>query len=100
MKKEYLSLLGKTCKPIISNRIHYDANNYDSIGLLPYKHGKERIEYGRACVSEAKKEQRKENREQDWTVWAIYADGTFKLLSDMGYEQDCVRRYEFRIINK
>lgn len=95
-KKQYLQLLGKTCLPIVK-RSHYGAANYDKEGMLPYAKGEERINLARRIVDRATKEQREINKSQQWTVWAVKADGTFTLLSDYGYEQDNVSRSDFRI---
>jgi hypothetical protein len=97
-KKEYLKLLGKQVMPIVK-RSKYGAANYDRIGNLNYLTGEDRIKYANRVVDEAINEQRGINRTQEWTVWAIKADGTFTLLSDYGYEQDNVNRSDFRLLN-
>lgn len=98
MKKEYLNLLGAKVMPLVK-RCQYDANNWDRVGNLNYLSGEKRLQYGRRVVDEATKEQRKINKEQDWGVWAIHADGTFTLRSDYGYEQAGVKRNDFRVID-
>jgi hypothetical protein len=98
-KKKHTALLGERVLPLVK-RSQYGAANCDTVGLLPYKKGDERIRYAKSVVDERCKEQRKENKEQEWLVWAVKADGTFDLLSDMGYEQCNVSRNEFRLIKK
>lgn len=96
-KKSYLQLLGKQVLPLVK-RSQYGAANYDRVGNLPYMQGEARIKYARRVVDDATAEQRKINKEQIWTVWAVKADGTFELLSDYGYSQDNVSRSDFRLI--
>lgn len=97
MKKKYLKLLGAKILPIV-RRSMYGAANWDRIGNLNYLTGETRRKYAKQVVDDATKEQRKINKEQDWEVWSIHADGTFTLRSDYGYEQANVSRSEFRLI--
>jgi hypothetical protein len=97
MKKKYLTLLGAKVLPIVK-RSQYGANECDRAGNLNFLTGEAKLQYGRRVVDEATKEQRKENKEQDWCVFSIHADGKFTLLSDMGYEQINVSRSDFRLI--
>ncbi len=96
MKTKYLKLLGKKVFPIVK-RSQYDASNWDRTGNLNYLSGDERNRYATRVVDRATNEQRKINREQDWEVWSIHADGTFTLRSDYGYEQGNVSRSDFRL---
>ena len=85
--------------PIVK-RSMYGAADWDTHGNLNYLSGEKRREYARGVVDEVVKESRKRNKEQDWQVWSIHADGTFTLLSDMGYQQENVSRSDFRVITK
>jgi hypothetical protein len=98
MKKKYLQLLGVSVLPLV-RRSHYGASECDRTGQLNYLQGDERLKYGRRVVDERVKEQLRDNKEQKWQVWSIHADGTFTLLSDLGYEQSNVKRNDFRVIN-
>lgn len=49
-------------------------------------------------VELAMAEKRKEYKEQTWEVYAVYSDGTFQLLSNLGYSIDGVDRKSFRVI--
>lgn len=97
MKKAYLKLLGARVLPLVK-RSQYQAANYDSSGQLPYFQGEARQRYAKAVVDEATKEKRRINKEQEWQVWSIHADGTFSLLSNFGYSQDNVSRSDFRLL--
>jgi hypothetical protein len=97
MKKAYLKLLGARVLPLVK-RSQYGAANYDSVGNLPYLQGKERQRYAKLVVDDAVKEKRRINKEQEWQVWSIHADGTFSLLSNYGYSQNNVSRSDFRLL--
>lgn len=96
MKTEYLKLLGVKVMPIVK-RSQYDVSNWDRVGNLNYLTGNKRQRYAKGVVDDATNEQRKINKEQDWEVWSIHADGTFTLRSDYGYEQANVSRNDFRV---
>lgn len=96
MKKQYLLLLGASVMPLVK-RSQYEIGNFDHSGQRHYLQGNDRLKYAKRVVDEATKEQRKENKEQDWTIWSIHADGTFTLKSDYGYEQANVSRSDFRL---
>lgn len=98
MKQAYLKLLGVKVMPIVK-RSQYDVNNWDSVGNLNFLTGEKKRQYATRVVDDATKEQRKINKEQNWQVFSIHADGTFTLLSDEGYEQLNVSRSDFRLIN-
>lgn len=97
MKNKYLKLLGKRVKPIVSSRITYD-HAHKMTGNEYYVSSEKRGKMHNQAAKEVLDEVRKNNREQEWTIWGIYADGTFQLLSDLGYVKDGVNRYEFRKI--
>lgn len=97
MKKSHLQLLGVRVLPLVK-RSQYGAANWDRVGNLNYLQGEERQKYASRVVDEATKEQRQENREQEWEVFSIHSDGTFTLRSDFGYERVNVSRNGFRII--
>ncbi len=97
MKKAHLKLLGARVLPLVK-RSQYQAANYDRVGNLPYLSGEKRQRYAKNVVDEATKEQRKINKEQEWEVWSIHADGTFCLLSNYGYRQENVSRSDFRLL--
>ena len=98
MKQAYLKLLGVKVMPIVK-RSQYDVNNWDRVGNLNFLTGEKKLQYATRVVDDATKEQRKINKEQNWQVFSIHADGTFTLLSDEGYEQANVSRSDFRLIN-
>lgn len=99
LKKKYLQLLGKRCLPLVTNM----SASFASSVL----HGVNDMH--RAChmdnervhnmCERARRELRKQYKEQKYFVWAVKADGTFTLLSEYGYEQDNVSRSDFRLIN-
>jgi len=99
MKRQHLELLGVTVLPIVK-RSSYQAANWDRVGNLEYLQGEARLKYAKRVVDGATKEQRKENKEQEWIVFSINADDTFTLRSDLGYEQENVSRSDFRVIKK
>ena len=93
-------LLGKRVLPIVKR-------NQISVSWASAKlHGVDDMH--RAChmdtnrvqrmIQAAIKEERKDNKTQEWVVWAIKADGTFDLRSDYGYEKIDVDRSDFRIL--
>ena len=95
--KKYIQLLGVKVLPLVK-RSYYGAAECDRVGLLNYKHGDDRRAYAKLVIDERVKEQRDDNKNQEWIVWAVKYDGTFELLSDMGYSQNNVNRYDFRVI--
>jgi len=97
MKQSHLKLLGAKVLPIVK-RSQYGASNWDGVGNLNFLSGETKRQYAIRVVDDATKEQRRENKEQDWEVFSIHADGTFSLRSDMGYEQANVSRSDFRLI--
>ena len=54
----------------------------------------------RSAADEHKKQLRKDYREQEWYVYGIFCDDTFKLRSTIGYSISGASRNDFRIINK
>jgi len=99
-KKKHKTLLGRKVLPlVISTQI--SASFASSI-----LHGVNDMH--RAChmdhvrvrrmVEQAKRELRKRNKEQNWMVNSIHANGTFDLVSDLGYEQNNVSRSDFRLL--
>lgn len=97
--KQHLELLGATVFPIVK-RSQYGASTWDRIGNLDYLQGEEKRKYANRVVDEATKEQRKENKRQEWMVFSVNADETFTLRSELGYEQANVSRSDFRLIKK
>lgn len=98
MKKAYFNLLGKKVFPIVK-RSQYGAANWDTDGNLNYLNGEARTRYAKRVVDIATKEARERNKKQSWEVFSIHSDGTFTLMSDMGYEQSFVSRSDFRILS-
>ena len=93
------SILGMEVKPIVKRTAYVDPD-YTTGGAHHYLDGEKRQ---RLVSSAAKKHwdyQRKENREQTWIVWGIFNDGTYELLSEIGYSQKGLQRNNFRIIRK
>lgn len=95
--KKYTQLLGMRVMPIVK-RQQYGAANWDKVGNLEYLTGEKRRQYAKRVVDNAVKEQQKENKEQEWEVYAVKSDGKFELRSELGYSQDNVSRSDFRIL--
>lgn len=100
MKTEFLNLLGKRVLPIVKDiSVSFASSTLHGVNDM---HRACHMDYEQTqrMIRRAKAELRKQNKEQQWTVWAVKADGTFDLLSDMGYSQENVSRSDFRLISK
>lgn len=93
------NILGKQVLPLlIKGRISGHEADKVNGNAGKWLNGKERQLYYRRAVKEMEKEELKDNKEMDWFVFAICADDTFILRSNLGYERSGISRNEFRLI--
>ncbi len=67
-------------------------------GMGAWLTGDKRIEHYKRAVDAAKCDYDEDSVRMDWFVFAICADNTFTLMSELGYERSGVDIEEFKII--
>jgi hypothetical protein len=93
------SILGKEVRPLVKWNAYVDPD-YTTGGQHHYMKGEERTKLVNKAAKYHWDNVRKENREQKWFVHGIFSDGTYELLSELGYSQKGLQRNDFRLINK
>ncbi len=91
------TLLGKKILPLVKMKYYDVSNDLNATGLC-YMNSEERRNAVKRLSKQYEAKYRDIFKNQSWVVWGIFADGTFDLWSDMGYQEKGVKRNSFRLI--
>ena len=93
-------ILGKQVLPLPIKRSLISGTEADRVngGMGAWLTGNKRTKHYRRAVDAAKCEYDDESISMDWFIFAVCADNTYTLMSDLGYERSGVDREEFEVI--
>jgi hypothetical protein len=96
--KYQTDILGKQVLPLPIKKGMISGTEADKVHAGEWLTGDKRQEYYRMVVEEAETEYDEQSLIMDWFVFAVCADHTFILKSELGYERSGIELDEFEVI--
>jgi hypothetical protein len=95
-----VNILGKQVQPLPIDRSLISGREADKVngGMGAWLTGDAAIEHYKKAVDQMKANIDEDYINQNWYVFAICADGTYTLRSEMGYETSGISEKEFIVI--